>query len=146
MTASNPPLTLEWLPGRFAICRLGPTDPIPSWASADDSQTLLAITRTDRELSIVIDQCRVPAGVRSQVGFVAMRIVGTLDFSLTGVISRLTTPLAAAGIPVFVISTFDTDIILVAAEHQDRACHALGCSAILSSPQAGTAVASGFET
>jgi hypothetical protein len=54
-----------------------------------------------------------------------MAIVGTLDFSLTGILSRLTTALAEASIPVFAISTYDTDILLVRAEHAQQARGAL---------------------
>jgi hypothetical protein len=111
-------LELEWLPGRYAVCRLDPAAPIPEWAAADGAHPLLGITRTDRELAIVIDESRVPEGVKAQRGFVAMRIVGIVDFALTGIIARLTVPIAAAGIPVFVISTFDTDVVMVPAEHR----------------------------
>jgi len=45
----------------------------------------------------------------------AFEVVGPLPFGLTGVVSGLTAPLAAAGIPVFVVSTYDTDYVLVKA-------------------------------
>lgn len=118
--ATDSTLTLEWLPGRYAVCRLEPHEPIPAWVASEGPHVLLSITRTDRELSIVIDQDRVPPGVKAQRNFAAMRIVGTLDFSLTGVIARLTTPLAAAGVPVFVVSTFETDVVMVRADDAAR--------------------------
>ena len=46
-------------------------------------------------------------------GFRALAVVGTLDFALTGVVASLAAPLAAAGISIFGISTYDTDHILV---------------------------------
>jgi len=85
----------------------------------------ISITRTDHELSIVCDETLVPEGVRAERGFVALRVVGTLDFSLTGIIARLTVPLAGAGVPVFVVSTFESDYILVRVEHRAAAIAAL---------------------
>jgi uncharacterized protein len=125
-------LQLEWLPGRYAVCRLNPDQPIPAWANQSGDISLLSITRTDRELSIVIDQARVPQDVKAQRDFVALRIVGVLDFSLIGILAKLTTALADAGVSVFVISTFETDVLLVAASSVNEAVRALGTVATLS--------------
>lgn len=122
--ASNPPpLALEQVPGRFAVCRLSPDEPVPAWAL--NARGLVSITRSDRELSIVAEEALVPPGTKAERGFVALRIAGTLDFNFVGVIARLTGALADAGVPVFVISSFETDYLLVKAEHQDRAIEAL---------------------
>jgi len=108
------PLQLERLPSRYAVCRLEVNAPIPEWAMRMNAASpLSSITRTDHELSIVCDETLVPDGVQAERGFVALRVVGTLDFTLTGIIARLTVPLADAGVPVFVVSTFDTDYLLV---------------------------------
>lgn len=72
-----------------------------------------SITRTPDELSVVVDATRVPAGVSAEGPFAVFMVAGPLAFTLTGILSRLTAPLAAAGIPVFVLSTYDTDFILV---------------------------------
>lgn len=116
-------LALEWIPGRFAICRLDARDAIPAWAGRPSS--LLSITRTDGELSIVAAEEAVPDSVKAERGWVAMRIAGTLDFSLVGILSMLTGALAEANVPVFVISTYDTDILLVRAGDAERAIDAL---------------------
>ena len=66
-------------------------------------------------------------------GWRALRIAGTLDFSLTGVLSTLTALLAAAQIPVFAVSTYDTDYILTRETDFDRAICALadgGCTIV----------------
>lgn len=124
------PLQLEWLPGRYAVCRLEADAQIPAWMSeafqragpsSARSETFSSITRTDRELSIVCDEAIVPNGVRAERDFAALRVVGTLDFSLTGVIARLTVPLADAGVPVFVVSTFETDYLLIRRQDADHA-------------------------
>ncbi len=126
-------LSLEWVPGRFAVCRLGAQEPVPEWALVDVSAGLLSVTRTDRELSIVAAEDQVPASARAERGWVAMRVGGTLDFGLVGILSRFTGALADAGISVFVVSTYDTDVLLVKATDADRAVEALGAVADCSS-------------
>ena len=93
---------------------------------------LLSITRTAGELSIVAAEEAVPDSVKAERGWVAMRIAGTLDFSLIGILSRLTAALAEANVPVFVISTHDTDILLVRAGDAGRAVEALSTVADIS--------------
>ena len=126
-------LSLEWVPGRFAICRLGAEEAVPEWALADGSVRLVSMTRTDRELSIVACVDRVPASTRAERGWVALRVAGTLDFGLVGILSRLTGALADAGISVFAVSTYDTDVLLVKATDTERAVEALGAVADCSS-------------
>ncbi len=126
-------LSLEWVRGRFAVCRLGADEAVPDWAVASGSPGLLSVTRTDRELSIVADEDRVPASTRAERGWVALRVGGTLDFGLVGVLSSLTGALAAAGVSVFAVSTYDTDILLVKATDSERALEALGAVADCSS-------------
>lgn len=67
----------------------------------------------------------VPAEVRAERGFVALRVAGAIAFGVTGVLSALMTPLASAGISVFAISTYDTDYLLLRATDADRAARAL---------------------
>ena len=118
-------LSLEWVPGRFAVCRLGADEAVPEWAVIGGSAGLVSVTRTDRELSIVIGEDRVPASTRAERGWVALRVGGTLDFAMVGVLSRLTGALADAGVTVFAVSTFDTDVLLVRAGDAGRAVEAL---------------------
>ena len=66
----------------------------------------------------------VPSEVRRDGPFVAFVVAGPLDFSLTGIVDRLTSPLAEIGIPIFVTATFDTDYVLVAAAQESDARHA----------------------
>lgn|SRR5579883_2251826 len=104
-------MNLSHLPGTFAVCRLAPDAEVPAWAWRDRS--LLSITFTQDELSIVCPTASVPVGVRSEQSWSAIKVEGPLDFSLTGILSALAAPLAAAGISLFAISTFDTDYLLV---------------------------------
>ena len=117
-------ITLEWLPGRYAVCRFDPSASIPSWAL--DRGGFVSITRSERELSIVAAEALVPAEVTAERGWAVMRVVGQLDFSVVGVLATLTTALAKAKISCFAISTYDTDYILVKQQDADDAAEALG--------------------
>lgn len=103
------PLTLVPLGGTFAVCRLAPDTPVPCWAGGP----FVSITRTLEELSIVCDQEAVPEGVRCERGWRCLRVAGKLDFSLVGVLASLLSPLAGAAVSAFVMSSFDTDFLLV---------------------------------
>jgi hypothetical protein len=59
-----------------------------------------------------------------------MKVDGVLDFALTGIISRITTALAEAGVSVFAIATYDTDYLLVSTVAMERAVAALQASLI----------------
>ncbi len=113
-------LTLDVLPGRYAACRLDSAAPVPSWAGGD----FCAVTRTSHELSIVCPE-PVPDGVVAERGWRCMRVAGPLDFAVTGVAAALTAPLAAAGIPLLLIATYDTDYLLVREQDFERAAGAL---------------------
>ena len=119
---SAPRLRLRETPWRLAICRFAPDDPLPAWV-LHEGTTFWSITRTPSELSVVCPEDDLPPSVTEQVerGWRAFEVVGPLPFGLTGVVSGLTSPLAAAGIPVFVLSTYDTDLVLVKAPDLDRA-------------------------
>ncbi len=121
---SNPSrlLTLLLLDGTFAICRLVADAPIPPWAAASH---FFSITRTSEELSVVCRQDAVPDGVVCERGWRCFRLVGTMAFSVVGVLASLTAPLAEASISVFAVSTFDTDYLLVKDEDLTAAVQAL---------------------
>jgi hypothetical protein len=113
--------TLTLLPGTLAVCRLPATAPAPGWASGP----LTSVTRTPDELSVVCSAEGVPSDVRAERGFRCLAVTGPLDFSLTGVLAGLAAPLAEAGISIFTLSTFDTDLLLVREPLLDRAVAAL---------------------
>jgi hypothetical protein len=113
---------LEVFPDLFAICRLDAADPVPRWAFGG---RLASVTATDDELSVVCPEPNVPDRVRASRGWRCLRVAGPLDFSLVGVLADLTRALADAKVPVFALSTFDTDLLLVRAPDLDRAEAAL---------------------
>jgi NAD+ diphosphatase len=110
------------LPGLFAVARLHAHADVPAWVPGDG---FVAITRTRDELSIVCAQDAVPEDVRAERGYAALEVAGPLDPGLVGVLARLTAALARAGIPVFAVSTYDTDYLLVRAPDLGRAQAAL---------------------
>lgn len=118
-------LPLSVLPQRFAVCRLGPDDMIPDWLSR---RPFWSVTRTGEELSIVLPEENVPGDWRAEKGWCCQKVDGPLDFSLTGILASLATPLAEAGISIFAISTYDTDYVLVRDKDLDKAKKVLsGC-------------------
>ncbi|MCH8823688.1 MAG: ACT domain-containing protein [Planctomycetes bacterium] len=121
---SQETIKLEWIPGRFAVCRLDPSEAIPTWAQGGGP--LLSITRSENELSIVADQELVPVEIKSERNWAAMRVQGKLDFALIGILAKLTSALAEAKISCLAISTFDTDYILVKEDKAQAAEEALG--------------------
>ncbi|MBZ5702249.1 MAG: ACT domain-containing protein [Acidobacteriia bacterium] len=115
-------LKLALLPGRFAIARLAPTAEVPAWAWKG---SFVCVTRTPEELSILCEEQHAPVHVHAERGRRLLRVQGKLAFSISGILAALCDPLAAAGIAIFVVSTFDTDYLLVSDQHLDSAIEAL---------------------
>ena len=104
------PLSLTVLDPTLTVVRLPASEGLPWWAAGSG---FLSLTRTGEETSVVCESRLVPENVRGERGFRAVRVDGTLSYQETGVLVSLATPLATAGVPIFVLSTFDTDFILV---------------------------------
>jgi hypothetical protein len=115
-------LSLKILPDRMAICRFEPWAPLPDWI---EKPGFYSITRTAEELSVVCSQERVPLEAESETGWRCFQLSGSFDFSEIGIIFSLTQPLAENDISVFVISTFDTDYLMVKAESFTKAIDVL---------------------
>jgi hypothetical protein len=98
-------------PGRWAVCRLGPSDDVPAWATGPSPLSVIA--RTDAELSILSPEASAPGEVLCERGFRVIEVVGPVPFAVTGLITSLSQPLAAAGISLFPVATYDTDYVLV---------------------------------
>lgn len=118
-------MQLSHFPGLYCICRLEAGGPLPAWAV---SAEFCSVTRTAEELSVVCVQDAVPPGIQADRGWRLPRVQGRLDFSLVGVLAGLTTTLANANVSVFVVSTHDTDYLLVRDETLDRAVMALSAA------------------
>ncbi len=109
--------------GTWTIALLAPDEPIPRWAS--DATGFVSITRTKDELSIICPESVVPPGGRSNPGWALLVVHGPLPFAEVGVLSSFASPLAARGISLLPVGTFDTDYILVRADRIAAACEAL---------------------
>lgn len=105
----------------LAVVRLGPGADLPEWAAA---ASLFSVTATATETSLVCARRGVPRKVSSHGPLTPFAVRGPLDLTLTGVLSRLLAPLAEADVPVFTVSTFDTDWVLVPTGAADRAAEA----------------------
>ncbi len=92
---------------------------------AQGRDRLLSATRTSDELSIVCPEEWAPPGAKVSADWAALRVRGVLDHDQCGVLLALAEPLAAAGVPIFVVSSFDTDYILVPAARFPDAVAAL---------------------
>lgn len=77
------------------------------------ADSMFSVTRTAQEISVVCDEDEAPAGAEVEAGWSCLEVVGPLDFQMVGVLAVLTRCLANAGVSVFVVSTYDTDLILV---------------------------------
>lgn len=110
-------MDLLLLPGEFAVCRLDADAPAPAWPTGE----FVSIVRTSTELTIVCLQDDVPAEIQCEAGWRCLKIDGSFGFTEVGVIASLTKPLAKAKVSVFVISTFDTDYLLVKASALNHA-------------------------
>jgi uncharacterized protein len=113
------------LPDLYAVCRMPPDAEAPTWGVGAG---LWSLTRTTEELSLVCAEDGLPddpgAATLSR-GWRALRVAGSLDFSLVGVLAALAAPLAAAGVSIFAVSTYDTDYLLLRAADLEKATGAL---------------------
>ncbi len=113
-------MELKKLPYDLTVCKLADT------ADLDLNAEFYFIGRTDEELSLVCRTEDTPAGTTDREdGWRGFRIQGVLDFSLVGILSKLSGILAENRIGIFAVSTWNTDYILVKAENFDRAMDVL---------------------
>ncbi len=101
------PLSLRLLPGHYAIARPN------SWPTWLPTAGFVSVTRTAHEFSIVCEQHHIPEGVQAEPGWSLLELQGPFPFHLTGILDSILHPLAQAKIPIFALSTHDTDYVLV---------------------------------
>jgi hypothetical protein len=116
---------LRLRPETLAVSRLGTevAYPVPP-----DDGSLYSATSTGGagdERSLVCREDLAPPSCPTEAGWRALTVTGPLDFALVGVVAGLTGPLAEAGVSVFVLSTYDTDHLLVRVDSLDLAVAAL---------------------
>jgi hypothetical protein len=119
-------LAIDVRPGEYAVVRLPADAPVPAELLAPGEPAFVSVTRTPEELSIICPAGREPSGgTASEGGWRLLSVRGPLEFTLTGIIAALASELAAAGVALFSMSTFDTDHILVRATDLGHAVKAL---------------------
>jgi hypothetical protein len=106
-------LKFRLLPGRYAIVRLTPDAAIPDWATKGE---FTSVTRSPDELSIVCPRVNLPRDVQSAHRWICLKLEGPFPFSQTGVLLSFIEPLSTKDIPIFAISTYDTDYVLIQEE------------------------------
>ena len=115
-------LTLTILEGSYGIHRLAPDAVVPDMIQ---ESRFYSVSRSDEELSIVCETDIDVYAIRSETDWRIIKIVGPLDFALTGILAAVAEKLAHEKIPIFALSTFDTDYILVREENLAEARRAL---------------------
>jgi uncharacterized protein len=115
-------LKFRQLRGLYAIVRLAPDAAIPTWATNGE---FTSITRTTEELSIVCPADNLPSDVHSPHRWICLKLEGPFPFSQTGVLLSFIQPLSANGIPIFAVSTYDTDYVLIQEQEAGAAMQAL---------------------
>jgi len=115
-------LKLSWVPGQFAVCRFPAAAPLPDWAGKGPFSS---VTRTADELSIVCAAANVPKEEKARTHWACLKIEGPFSFSEVGILASVIGPLAEKGVPIFAISTFDTDYVLVGEDYTGATLQAL---------------------
>ncbi len=119
---SEKKLAIKLLNGVFGVCKLNNEEKFPEWAV---NRHFYAVTKTAEELSVVCLQEDIPDNEQCERDWRLLKVMGILDFSLIGIIYSISEVLAEHKISIFVISTYDTDYILVKDKDVDKALNAL---------------------
>lgn len=113
-------MELQKIERDFAICKVDNIEQI------DFMREFVFVSKTDDEISLVCESEYIPSNsIVSESGWKALRISGILDFGMIGVMSNIANILAEAGISIFVVSTYNTDYILIKTESYDKAVQSL---------------------
>jgi hypothetical protein len=111
-------MNLELLDDKFAIHRFSPFARIPDEVFGEG---FFGIVKTDEELSIVCRNSLVLNSERCDLGWSCIKVTGPLDLKAVGILANLSKVLAKARISIFVVSTYDTDYMLIPAEKTPEA-------------------------
>ena len=113
-------MNLKVIDTEFSVCK------VEDYSQVDLNEEFVFAGHTDEELSLVCPTSLVPDNTTEcNDGWKAFRIEGVLDFSLVGILSRISTCLADNSIGIFAISTFNTDYILIKDSDFEKAIEVL---------------------
>jgi len=105
----KPRLSFSLVEGRYALAQLPPGSLRPTWLRGRFTATI----ESAEGLSVVCAEADVPTDVKRRGGFRCIEIGGSFDLESVGIVAAAVQPLAAAGISVFVYSTWQTDYLLI---------------------------------
>lgn len=109
-------MVIQKIEYNFSVCKLS------DWSAIDLTQKFYFLSKTDEEMSLVCITDNVPdTTVQREDGWKAFRIQGVLDFSLIGILAKISTLLAENTIGIFAVSTYNTDYIFIKSENYTRA-------------------------
>ncbi len=113
-------LKIEVLARDFTVCK------VTDYSGVDLTERFCFVGKTDEENSLVCETSRVPSNTTERAdGWRALRIAGTLDFSLVGILAELSAVLACQNIGIFAVSTYNTDYILLKKDRLEDAVREL---------------------
>ena len=116
-------MKLKIINQNFSICK------VKDLSQIDYSDKFYFVGKTDEELSLVCSTDLVPKNaIECDKGWRAFRRQGVLDFSLIGILSKLSTLLAENKVGIFVVSTYNTDYVLIKEENFEKAINVLECN------------------
>jgi hypothetical protein len=111
-------ICLTVLPERLAICQRSPDESIPEFTARS---RFFSITHTGEEISLVLPEEMVPSAWNAEKGWRCFKVLGSLNFEITGILASLTSCLADEGISTIAISTYNTDYLLVRERDLEKA-------------------------
>jgi hypothetical protein len=115
-------IELEIQEGKYSICKIAPDrEKLPDFTLAD----FYSVTKTKDEISIVCKEELQISGAEIEKGWKCLKVKGVLDFNLVGILNDITNPLKLNNISVFVISTYNTDYILIKEDYFEKAIKVL---------------------
>lgn len=110
-------MNLKLLKGIYQVIKLEPNESLPNDII---NSAFYSLTKTDEEISIVTNNELNIASKNIEKDWKVIKIIGILDFSLIGILSKISKLLADNEISIFVISTYNTDYILVKEKNIDK--------------------------
>lgn len=115
-------MELKVLKDKYKVVKLKPNEIIPKEIFEEE---IYSITKTEEELSVVVrSNLNISNGIIED-NWSMIKIVGTLDFALIGILSRISNILASAEISIFALSTYNTDYILLKSDKLEKAIEVL---------------------
>ena len=113
-----PKLRLRVLPEHYAICSFPPDATLPEWT---DRPSVFSITKTPKEITLVCEENLISGPCKKSENWTCIKVEGSFDLDVVGVLAGIAGPLAKHKIGLYVISTFETDYVLIHAKNIDRA-------------------------